>query len=389
MAQTTYTNLQIWDGFSDGYSEHRSLTIEGDRIASIQEKPTNGVDCSGLTVIPGLMDAHVHMTLEPSITTPMEQLNQSREKMQADMVPRARRMVQAGITTARDLGGGKWAELELRDRINRGEIPGPRLLCAGQPVTSTKGHCWFWGGEAASIDEANEVIERQARHGVDVIKIMATGGKLTANTNPGVPQFTQAELEAMITAASQNGLRTAAHCHGTQGIGNAAKAGITTIEHCSWMNEERQRTAFDEDISFCIGLNGVFVSPTIHDKWSQFRNQTDDFVPMIQEQFRTMKRHNVRLIASTDAGIPHVHHHDLAKALIEFSFYADLTPAETLRAATSTCAEALGIEDLVGTIAPDMCADLAFVEGDPLADLSVLQSPVRVIAKGIEQDLSQ
>ena len=152
--------------------------------------------------------------------------------------------------------------------------------------------------------------------------------------------------------------------------------------------EDLPQSAFDEGISFYMGQSGVFVSPTIYDKYSRFREQSGDFVSMIQEQFRAMKRHNVRLIASTDAGIPHVYHHDLAKALVEFSFFADLSPVETLRAATSTCAEALGISDLVGTIKPGMCADLVFVEGDPLSDLSILQSPVRVLARGIEQDLS-
>ena len=388
MTVTSYTNVRLWDGKSDTYSNHEAITVDGDRIVSLSADRKNGVDCNGLTAIPGLMDAHVHMTIDPDIRGTAEQMALPSDQVRLAMAERARRMVQAGITTARDLGGGKWLEIELRERILRGEIPGPRLQCAGQPVTSVKGHCWFWGGEVATEQDAVDVIDRQKRRGADLIKIMATGGKLTKSTNPGVAQFSTRELEHIVAAAEERGMRTAAHCHGTAGIGNAAAACVTTIEHCSWMDENQDRSAFDEDIAACIGRNGCFVSPTIYDKWTGIWNKSDNFAAMIQNQFRVMREHGVRLIASTDAGIPDVHHHDLAKALLEFKFYADLTPVETLRAATSTCAEALGISDDVGTIESGKCADLLFVEGDPLSDLTVLQSPVRVVVRGIEQNLS-
>ncbi len=389
MSKVGYRNVRIWDGYADCYIPQNSLTIENGLISSLEAEMPNSIDCAGLTVIPGLMDAHVHMTLDPSVLSAEEQVAISPERLRKEMPSRAERMVRAGITTARDLGGGQWLELELRDRINRGEIPGPRLLCAGQPVTSVKGHCWFWGGEAANAEDAIEVIRRQYSRNVDLIKIMATGGKLTSNSNPGTAQFTEEELREMISEANKLGYSTAAHCHGTSGITNASHAGITTIEHCSWMNENNERGAFfDEETARYMGKNEVFVSPTIYDKWSKFRKHPDDFISMIQNQFTRMRDLGVRLIASTDAGIPRVYHHDLPKALIEFAYFAVMTPVETLRTATTECAAALGISHKVGSISVGKVADLVFYDGNPLNDLSVLQSPVRVLARGVEVQLS-
>ena len=161
---TLYKNVRIWDGVGDDYVEASSILVEDAWIRDVSDRAGRGRDCSGLTVVPGLMDAHVHMTLDPSIPTVDGQLAQSEEDIRAKMVDRAERMVRSGITTARDLGGGAWLELELRDRINRGEIPGPRLLCAGQPVTSVQGHCHFWGGESASVEDARTVIDLSLIH---------------------------------------------------------------------------------------------------------------------------------------------------------------------------------------------------------------------------------
>ncbi|NIR98971.1 MAG: amidohydrolase family protein, partial [Gammaproteobacteria bacterium] len=176
------------------------------------------------------MDAHVHMELNPEDREPPKQTDLGQRPL---MRERAAAMVSAGITTARDLGGGAWLELELRDRINAGEVPGPRLLCAGQPITSPGGHCHFWGGEAADMDAANTVLTRQVAHGVDLIKVMATGGRMTRGSTPLEPQFDLPTLAGIVAAAHDHQLPVAAHCHGTAGIELAAQAGVTTIEHCS------------------------------------------------------------------------------------------------------------------------------------------------------------
>ena len=144
MQEQTYANLRVWDGIANGYVEADSISVANGLISAVGKRDPKARDMSGLTVIPGLMDAHVHMTLDPEIPSAEEQLRQKAPEIREKMLGRAERMVRAGLTTARDLGGGEWLELELRDRINRGEIIGPRLLCAGQPVTSIAGHCHFW-----------------------------------------------------------------------------------------------------------------------------------------------------------------------------------------------------------------------------------------------------
>ena len=303
------------------------------------------------------------------------------DRLTSAMRERAAAMLRAGITTARDLGGGTFAELELRDRINAGALPGPRLLCAGQPVTSPRGHCFFWGGEAATLPEALAVLERQLARGVDLIKVMATGGNLTPGSNPVDAQFDAATLTALVEAARKHGRHVAAHCHGTAGIRNATQAGVTTIEHCSWRGPNGTATDFDPDAAASLAARGVFVSPTLNSGWR--RHAGSELETRIRANYDRMRAAGVRLIASTDAGIPNVPHTDLPAALPTFSRFANLTPLETLRAATSSCAQALSLGNRVGSLAPGYDADVLLVEGDPLADLGVLARPVAVIKAGL------
>lgn len=339
---------------------------------------------SGLTVIPGLIDSHVHMTLDPKLTSLEAQLSQSDDEIRAKMLIRAREMVHAGITTARDLGGGRWLELELRDQIASGEVAGPRLLCAGQPLTSKGGHCYFWGGEATNNVEIEDVVRRQHANNVDLIKIMATGGMYTKQSQPGKAQFNQDELSLAVKISNDLGYRVAAHCHGTEGITRAANAGVATIEHCSWLDKGGARENCDREIANEIARRGIWVSPTINAGWARFMGGNGNFETHVNKLFEDMKECGVKFVASTDAGIPNVVHHDLARALRVFATMASLSPLECLLSATSNAAQALGIEEITGTIAVGKDADLLFVEGDPLEDLAVLQEPVLVVARGSE-----
>ncbi|MCZ6890126.1 MAG: amidohydrolase family protein, partial [Gammaproteobacteria bacterium] len=272
--------------------------------------------------------------------------------------------------------------LKLRDAINAGEIPGPRLLCAGQPVTSVKGHCHFWNGEADGLEEAREVIERQVEKGVDLIKIMATGGNLTKGSDPSLAQFDLQTTAAIVKEANDRGFAVAAHCHGTQGIDHAARARVNTIEHCSWLDSTGKRQGYEAGIAEVIAANDVWISPTINAGWKRFIDGKADMVPIAMENFRKMREAGVRLIASTDAGIPNVRHEDLARALPVFAHIAALTCVEVLRSATSDCAGAIGLGTITGKIEVGFDADLMFVDGNPLEDLEVLQRPAAVVARG-------
>ncbi len=373
-------HLRYWDGVSSCYQSGNFLISNG-RITGISVDPyAQGVDCTGLTAIPGLIDAHVHMVLDPAIRNPLEQITDP-SQLEPAMTARAEAMLGAGITTARDLGGGAWLEFDLRDRIGRGEISGPRLICSGQPITSIGGHCHFWGGEAADETAALEVLERQVGKGADLIKVMATGGNITPGSKPIDAQFDEPTLIAIVQRAIEQGLTVAAHCHGVDGIRYAANAGVTTIEHCSWVGKEGWGLSYSDEIAKSIVATGAWVSPTINAGWKRFQSN-QAMVDRIQANYKKMRELGIKLIASTDAGIPNVFHHDLPRALPVFQFFAGLTPLETLRAATSDCAAAIGLGRVTGRLSIGFSADLLLVEGDPLEDLADLENNVGVIAQG-------
>ena len=382
MSSLSLTNIRLWDGKSPAYSEQNAICVMNGRIESFSAGRRRARDCAGLTAIPGLIDSHVHMTLDPDIKDLKEQLSQHDEEIKRKMLLRSRAMVQAGITTARDLGGGAWLELKLRNAINNGEVVGPRLLCAGQPVTSIGGHCYFWGGASANVDDAKQVIERNRDHGVDLVKIMATGGMYTKTSHPGRAQFSQHSLDQIVDYAHSLDYPVAAHCHGTEGIDRAVRSGIDTIEHCSWMDRDGKRTDFQLAITESMAAKNTWVSPTINSGWRRFITEDERFLNHIRDQFITMKREGVRLIASTDAGIPNVRHTDLPVAMPIFARFAALSPLETLKTATSLAAKALNIHNETGTLEIGQSADMVLVEGDPLEDLGVLTKPALVVARG-------
>jgi imidazolonepropionase-like amidohydrolase len=384
--------LSVWDGASDALAPGVSaLRIEGERIAALGgDEVLAGCDevrdLRGAIALPGLIDAHVHLMLDPG-GKPGEGGVPTLPDGDplAGPAARARAMLAAGITTARDLGGGAWHELALRDRIAAGELPGPRLLCAGQPVTSLRGHCWFWGGEARGIDEIRAVVRRQVEHGADWVKVMATGGVFTQDSKPSEPQFEQDELDALVAEARAHGRAVAAHCHSTRGIERAAAAGVRTIEHCSFATEEGFGTLPDPELVARIARSGVFVSPTIHANYTRFYREDGTpgkFATRMGATLAALRGAGVPFIASTDAGIPNVEHHRLPEGLAQFARLAALRPIEALRAATSDCARALGLGAITGRLAPWMSADVLIVDGNPLETLDALRRPVLVLARG-------
>jgi len=388
---TAIQGVRVWDGSADAPSEPLHVRIEGDRIAGIGSDPGLLRDAEvleappGSTVLPGLIDAHVHITLDPGLTTIEEQERLAPEAREQGMRDRALAMVRAGITSARDLGGGAWLELELRDQIARGELAGPRLICAGQPITSPGGHCHFWGGEARGPEAVREVVRRQLDHGVDWVKVMATGGVNTKNTRVDQAQLEPDELAALVDEASRGGRSVAAHCHGTQGIRLATAAHVRTIEHCSWAGEKGFGSDFDPALPPVIAAQDTWVSPTVNSGWTRFierdGKETRFFADM-QRAFEGLKEAGARIIASTDAGIPRVEHHHLPRALQIFARYTQFRPVEVLRAATSESAEALRIGDGVGHVREGGAADLLVVDGDPTEDLSALERSRWVFARG-------
>lgn len=388
MAATRLTHLKVWDG-EDLAPADALLFSEGaiQAVGALSDVPTSHgdrvIDCSGLTAIPGLIDAHVHLELNPDDAKPPDKLATA-ERLPA-MAERAEAMVRAGITTGRDLGGGAWLEIEIRNRINQGALLGPRLLCAGQPITSVAGHCHFWGGEAASFAEAENVLRRQLEHGVDLIKVMATGGRMTRGSNPIDPQFDLPTLSQIVNLATSHELSVAAHCHGTEGIRIAAEAGVRTIEHCSWVGQAGWASDYRPEVAAAMAERGVWVSPTISRGWRRFLDNPDSTtLNRIQTAFKDMRARHIPFIASTDAGIPGVYHHHLPQALPVFAAIAGLEPEAALRTATSGAADGLELSQVTGRLRPGLSADLVLVHGNPLDDLAVLAEPAAVWVRGVE-----
>jgi imidazolonepropionase-like amidohydrolase len=391
VADLAITGVRVWDGEAqERSSAPLTIRVEGQRIAAIGAAPelqagAEVLSFEGATALPGLTDAHVHFSIDPQIHAQADQGKVPFEQRERDMEARALAMVRAGITTARDLGGGSWRELALRDRIAAGDIPGPRVVCAGQPLTSARGHCWFWGGEATGGEEIRAVISRQVERAADWIKVMATGGVTTKGTSPGTPQFETAELAFAVAEAGLHGRPVAAHCHGTEGIRRAAEAGVRTIEHCSFVGGEGFGSGLDREVVKSIAARGAWVSPTVNAGWKRFldpEGKQAAFGTRMSEVLQGLRSEGVRLIASTDAGIPRVEHHHLPEALAVFAALAKLSNVDALRSATSESARALGMEDVTGALRPGLEADVLVVDGDPLSDLAVLQKPLLVLARG-------
>lgn len=383
---TLLRNLRLWSGER---VDADALLFAGSRIIAIggatelarrAATAARSIDCGGATAVPGLIDAHVHLELDPEDRIAPTQIAPD---VQDRMAERAAAMVNAGITTARDLGGGGWHELRLRDRIAAGAQPGPRLLCAGQPITTPGGHCHFWGGAAHDAESALATLQRQVDHGVDLIKVIATGGRMTAGSNPLRAQFDLATLEAIVAGAAAQHLPVAAHCHGTEGIELAARAGVSSIEHCSWAGTAGWGSDYRPEIAALLLERGIWVSPTINAGWQRMLdNPNGDALGRVRHAYRAMLELGIPFAASTDAGIPGVHHHRLPEALQVFGAIAQLTPEQTLRTATTDSARQLGLGPATGRLAAGLAADILLVDGDPLTDLSALRRPVGIWARG-------
>lgn len=387
------SGARIIDGTGAEPVRGRSVVVERGVITAVVEDARaprgRGVDLAGHTLLPGLINCHVHLCLgaEADPVRPLREEPLALTAIRALL--RARETARAGVTTVRDLGGREYVEFAVRRAIQEGLIDGPRIVAAGRPVCMTGGHGHWLGREADGPDDARKAVREQLKAGADVIKVIATGGVMTPGVEPGSPQLTLDELRAAIEEASRAGRRTAAHAMAATGISDAIDAGITSIEHGVYLTEE---------IVAHMRRDGTFLVPTLNAPVAiatgglsagipeYMVRKSEQVVPAHVASFQLALRAGVRIAAGADSGTPLNFHGSLLPELTLMVKYG-MTPLEVIRAATVTAADCLGLGEVTGRVAPGYAADLIAVAGDPaeridaLADLKLVLVNGRVIGR--------
>jgi len=378
-------DVAIFDAEAARLRPGLSIRVEQGRIATVgQDVPTSGarlIDGKGRTLLPGLIDCHVHLVLAAGPGEPVNPL-ETPASCALRAAANARRTLAAGFTTVRDLGAPHAVTCDLARSIAAGESEGPRLIAAGRNITMTGGHGWMIGREADGPDDVRKAVREQLKAGARAIKFMASGGVMTPGVDPRSPQLGPDELAAGIEEAHKAGVRTAAHAQSAQGIRNAVLAGIDSVEHGIYL---------EDDVIAEMVRRGTFLSATLIAPEAILKLGEAASVPpyMVEksrmvieahrESFRRALRAGVRLVMGTDAGTPGNRHGENAQELA-LMVAQGATPAQALIAATANAAELLGLVEETGRIAPGLAADLLLVDGDPLVDIGILQQRERLHA---------
>jgi imidazolonepropionase-like amidohydrolase len=372
------------------------ILIEGDKITAVGPNVSvpaevEVIDLKDKTVLPGLIDCHTHMTFQPG-----NYYEDIFRKSPIDVAVvahvYARRTLEAGFTTVRDVGAGEFIDVALRNAINRGDVVGPRMQVATLTVGATGGHgdtngfspyLKFGGfsGLADGVDEIRKLIRFEVKYGADLIKMIATAGVLSEEESVGAPQFSQEEMNVIVEEAKMWGKRVAAHAHGAEGIKRAVRAGVTSIEHGSLIDDEgvkmmkERGTYLVADIYNDDYILAEFAKLGYPDKIIE----KERMVGRTQrENFQKAAKAGVKLAFGTDAGVyPHGWNAKQFAHMVKWG----LTPTQAIQTATVNAADLLGWNDKVGVIAPGAFADIIAVDGDPLKDVTEFER-VKFVMKG-------
>ena len=382
-----FRHARVIDGLGRA-RERATLLVQDDRIVGIGDdrevtvpRGVREIDARGMTVLPGLIDCHVHLCLggDADVLRAIREEDPALTLLKSARA--ARTTLESGFTTVRDLGFRDHSIFSLRQAIQDGLLPGPRILAAGLVVCMTGGHARFIGREADGPVEVVAAVREQLARGAEVIKFIASGGVLTPGTSPESAQMTPEELGAGMAEARRAGCRVAAHAHGAEGMKNAIRAGAHSIEHATLMDDEaaalmREQGVFMVPTLSAIartadcGLNCGIPETTVH-KARTMRARHE-------ASFKKAHRSGIPIALGTDAGTPFNHHGENAQEL-DRMVALGMSPMEAIVAATASAARLLGIEHLVGTIEVGKQADLLIVDGNPLKKISLLRDRDRIV----------
>ena len=386
-AETVYvTGDRMLDVERGRYVDAPLITISDGKVVSVEaggSAPDDAevIDLAGHTILPGLIDMHVHLDGRPEYGG-YSGLQFTDRFWTVIGAVNARRMLGAGFTTVRNLGGTDYNVIGLDQVIEEGWMEGPRIVAAAHALGATGGHCdnTFLPPSmnipspaiGDSPDELRKRVREQRKFGAEVIKACATGGVFSRNTAPGIQQLTLEELTAIADEAHFWGLKAAAHAHGTPGINAAIRAGFDTIEHVSYADEESIRLAKQHGTFFSMDIFNTEYTLSQGAANGVLQENIDKERALSQDQrdsFRRAHEGGVRMVFASDAGVmPHEDVGGQFRVMVEYG----MTPLESIQAATINAAEALGQEGQVGVIKPGAWGDLIAVDGDPLADVGEL-----------------
>ena len=375
------------------------VIVKDGRIASVTParlmeipKSIDVIDLQGHTLLPGLIDMHVHLTSGGGYHG-YERLKLTDERRAILGVVHAEQTLMAGFTTVRNVGAGSFGDVALRDAINDGDIPGPRMLVSGPPIGITGGHCsdnnllppeYGIKGEGVADGPwaARAAVRRNIKYRADLIKTCSTGGVLSKGTKVGSPQYTLEELTALVDEAHSRGLKVASHAHGSEGIINALKAGADTIEHASFIDDEGIRLAIENDAALSMdiyvteyilgeGANAGILEESLEKERMTGATQRSNFRKAVEA--------GATIVYGTDAGVyPHGQN---AKQLSRMTRFG-MTPLQAIQSATVTAAEVMGWGYEVGKIQEGYAADFIAVKGNPLENIELLETPAVIIKAG-------
>jgi imidazolonepropionase-like amidohydrolase len=388
---------RLIDGSGAAVRRGQSVYVEDGRIIGVEPSSdtpadTEVIDLPESTLMPGLIDGHVHLVFSAG-RNPLADLGvEADQRLLLRSVAAARQALGAGVTTVRDLGGRGGVTFRLRDAIKDGLLRGPRILAAGSPITITGGHCHFLGLEADDEVHVRAAARSQLKAGATCLKIMATGGRMTPGTNVGRAQFSVAELSAAVDEARRANVPIAAHAIGTDGIRNAAQAGVDTIEHCSWLGATAS-VEFDDATAEKMAKQGTAAEPTLdtivgpmnHIPSAEMGAGMREHIqlrPRIIQGVQRMVQLGVPIVTGTDAGVSWTPFDSLALEIELLVTEVGMSPVQAIQSATGGAARALGLADTIGTVATGRIADLVVVDGDPSTDISTLRNVQLVLQAG-------